>query len=181
MKSPLRCAAWLLPFLLTGCFHLPFHRTNPAKNAALAPPLPLSQPVNLAVVELPPHEMVIPARPIYNLRIRPQPINSPARHKRRPDEASAAPEVAPNPEVSAIGQLSSGDPANFRLQTENSIATIEQGLNGINRNLNDQEKKTADQIREFVKEAKAALASGDVQGAHTLAAKAQVLLSGLTE
>lgn len=183
MKSPLRCASWLLPFLLTGCIHLPFHRAHPAKSAALAPPLPLSQPVKLAVVELPPREMVILAKPIYNLRERPQPITPPARHRRetKAEEAVAAPEVVPSPEVNAIGQLSSGDPANFRVQTENSIAAIEHGVNGINRNLGDQEKKTADQIREYLKQAKAALDSGDVEGAHTLAAKAQVLLDGLTK
>ena len=45
----------------------------------------------------------------------------------------------------------------------------------INRRLNDQEQKTADHIREFIKQAKAALAIGDVDGASTLAAKAKVL------
>jgi hypothetical protein len=45
--------------------------------------------------------------------------------------------------------------------------------------LNDQEQKTAEHIREFLKQAKAALASGDVDGASTLAAKAKVLLSEL--
>jgi hypothetical protein len=83
--------------------------------------------------------------------------------------------------VSAIGQLSSGDPANFRQQTENSIADIERRLNGINRTLSDSEQKTVDHIREFLKQARAALASGDVEGAHTLAAKAQVLLTELTK
>jgi hypothetical protein len=83
--------------------------------------------------------------------------------------------------VSAIGQLSSGDPANSRQQTENSIADIERRLNGINHALSDSEQKTADHIREFLKQARAALASGDVEGAHTLAAKAQVLLTELTK
>jgi hypothetical protein len=83
--------------------------------------------------------------------------------------------------VSAIGQLSSGDPGNFRQQTESSIADIERRLNGINRGLGDSEQKTADHIREFLKQARAALASGDVEGAHTLAAKAQVLLEELTK
>ena len=84
-------------------------------------------------------------------------------------------------EVSAIiGPLSSGDPSNFRQQTMDSIASIERGLSGINRSLSDPERKTADQIREFLKQAKSALDSGDVEGAHTLAGKAQVLLAGLT-
>jgi ribosomal protein S20 len=54
-------------------------------------------------------------------------------------------------------------------------------LNGINRALSDPEQKTADHIREFLKQARAALASGDVEGAHTLTAKAQVLLAELTK
>jgi pantothenate synthetase len=57
-----------------------------------------------------------------------------------------------------------------------SIAATERELNGISRNLSDQEKKTAGQIREYLKQAKEALASGDADGAHTLAAKAKVLL-----
>ena len=45
----------------------------------------------------------------------------------------------------------------------------EKTLNGITRKLNDQEQKTAAQIREFLKQARDALTAGDVDGAHTLA------------
>jgi ribosomal protein S20 len=83
--------------------------------------------------------------------------------------------------VSAIGQLSSGDASDLRQQTLNSITATERGLSGIGRRLNGQEQKTAAQIREFLKQARAALASGDVDGAHTLAAKAKVLLGELSE
>jgi hypothetical protein len=83
--------------------------------------------------------------------------------------------------VSAIGQLSSGDPADMRRETVDSIAATERGLNGIGRTLSDLEQKTAAQIREFLKKAREALASGDVDGAHTLAAKAKVLLSELSQ
>jgi len=55
------------------------------------------------------------------------------------------------------------------------IATTERGLNGITRSLNEQEQKTAAQIREFLKQAREALATNDVDGAHTLAVKAKVL------
>ena len=92
-------------------------------------------------------------------------------------------EVAANPAPTApaIGELSAGDPANFRHQTEDSIASIERGLNGINRTLDDSEQTTADHIREFLKQAKAALNSGDIDGAHTLAVKAKVLLDELSK
>ncbi|MGH9560099.1 MAG: hypothetical protein ACRD3S_01475, partial [Terracidiphilus sp.] len=82
------------------------------------------------------------------------------------------------PEVSAIGTLSSGDSAGLRQQTENSIANIERRLNTVGP-MNDPEQKTADHIREFLKQARTALASGDVEGAHTLAGKAEVLLAEL--
>jgi hypothetical protein len=52
-------------------------------------------------------------------------------------------------------------------------------LNGLNRSLSAAEKKTAAQIREYLKQGREALISGDVDGAHTLAAKAKVLLDEL--
>jgi hypothetical protein len=187
MKSPVRSVAWLLPFLLTGCFHLPFHRKQPAQARVLAPLARPSQAIQLIDIELPPADTIIEAYTIYNMWEEAQPIPPPVRHRRtpnpNPDDAVTAPEQTPppNPAVSAIGQLSSGDPANSRQQTENSIADIERRLNGLNRTLNDPEQKTADHIREFLKQARAALASGDVEGAHTLAAKAEVLLTELTK
>jgi hypothetical protein len=187
MKSPVRCVAWLLPFLLTGCFELPFHKKQPAQARMLAPRIQPSQSIQLIDIELPPADTVVAAYAICNMREEAQPIQPPVRHRRPPnqnlEDPAAAPEPAApsNPAVSAIGQLSSGDPANSRQQTENSIADIERRLNGIHRTLSDSEQKTADHIREFLKQAKAALASGDVEGAHTLAAKAQVLLTELTK
>jgi len=186
MRSPAKCAVWVLLFLLTGCSHLPFHRSAPTQAQALAPLPPPPQPLDVVSVELPPSEIVIPAKRIYNMREPAVPIKSPAKHRRpskTPEEAAANSDAATNAasEVSAIGQLSSGDPGGSREQTEGSIAEIERGVNGINRNLDDTEKKTADQIREFLKEAKVALISGDVEGAHTLAAKAKALLDELTK
>ena len=186
MKLPAKCAACLLPFLLTGCFQLPFHKRQQAQKQPLAPPIQPPQTLELASVELPSALLVIPGQPIYNMRLEAQPIKPPVRHRRpanpNPDEDANAPEAVPGPApgVSALGELSSGDPANLRQQTEDSIAAIERGLNGISRTLNESEQKTVGHIREFVKQAKAALASGDVEGAHTLAAKAQVLLTQLT-
>jgi ribosomal protein S20 len=79
--------------------------------------------------------------------------------------------------VSAIGQLSmGGEPYDLQQQTANSIAATERSLNSITRRLSDQEQKTAVHIREFLKKAREALATGDTDGAHTLAAKAKVLL-----
>jgi len=182
MKLPARGVAWLLPFLLTGCFETPFHKKQPQANM-LAPSILPSQSLELIHIELPPADTVIAAHAIHNMREATEPIRQPARHRRQPNPNDAATEPAqpPNPEVSALGQLSSGDPANSRQQTGDSIAAIERQLNGINRTLSDSEQKTADHIREFLKQARAALVSGDVEGAHTLAAKAQLLLTELTK
>jgi hypothetical protein len=185
MKSPAKCAAWLLPLLLTGCFHMPFHKVGQPAEPMLAPLLEPSVPLELAVVELPPSMRLIQGKPLYNMRVHDETVKPFIRHWRQvnPPEIVNTPEppVNPSPEVSAIGQLSSGDQANYRQQTEQAIWSIERGLNGINRTLSDSDQKTADQIREFLKEARTALASGDVDGAHTLAAKAQVLLNALTQ
>jgi hypothetical protein len=106
------------------------------------------------------------------------PHSKPRRRVRRSKPEITAPEQAASgtPAVSAIGQLSSGDPSAMRNGTIESIASTERALNGVTRSLNEQEQKTAAQIREFLKQAKTALANGDVDGAHTLALKAKVLL-----
>ncbi len=181
MRTPAKCGAWLLPLLLTGCI---FHKVRPAPLQPLAPPIGTSLPLDVVSVELPPSVLVLPAKPINNLRVPTAPIKEPTRRRRPANKNNEeTQEAAANvtPAVSAIGELSASDPANFHQQTEDSIAAIERGLNGINRPLDDSEQKTADHIREFLKQAKAALASGDIDGAHTLAAKAKVLLDELTK
>jgi outer membrane biosynthesis protein TonB len=177
MKWPARSAVWLLPFLLTACFH----KNNQSQVEPLAPPIedaPLPKPVP-SPTELPPTIITIPNQapaPDTNPQPHPEPPKPPVKH-RKPATQQASSE---NPKVSAIGQLSSGDPSDLQQQTINSIAATEQGLSGITRQFNDQEQKTAAQIREFLKQARAALNSGDVDGAHTLAAKARVLLGELS-
>jgi len=180
MRSPAKCGAWLLPLLLAGCFHMPFHKTPPPQPM-LAPLVVPLQHIELVSVELPTSARLIPGKPLYNMSVHDETVKPLIRHRRPPSPTEIVPEVAASPEVSAIGQLSSDDPVSYRQQTEANIASIERGLNGINRALNDSDRKTADQIREFLNEARTALASGDVDGAHTLAAKAQILLAALTQ
>lgn len=167
---------WVLPLFLSGCF---LHRKPKAPPLVLAPDLGDSNAPPPA--QLPPPEVSIPTKPPVNATNLPeQTPKPPVKHRKPPATTDTeTQQAAATPEVSAIGQLSSGDPAELRRQTEASIAATERGLNGINRGLNDQEQKTAEHIREFIKQAKAALASGDVDGASTLAAKAKVLLAEL--
>ncbi|MGA7343834.1 MAG: hypothetical protein WBE72_05040 [Terracidiphilus sp.] len=183
MRLPAKTVVWLLPLLLTGCL---FHRKQQAQVQPLAPPIVDNPPPppSTAPVNLPPRVATIPTEPTKN--VPDLPPKPPPKHKRKntpPADTNTqeAANPAPSPGVSAIGQLSSGDPENFRRETEDSIAATERGLDGITRPLNDTEQKTADHIRDFLKQAKAALASGDVDGAHTLAAKAKVLLAELVQ
>lgn len=140
-------------------------------------------PPSTATVAMALPDEAIPEQPIRNAPTPPR--QQPKRHKIKPSNqppAAPAEEAAnplPTPGVSAIGQLSSGDPANYRAETANLIDATEHGLNNITRPLSDAEQKTAGQIREFLRQAKAALLTGDVDGAHTLASKASVLLKEL--
>jgi hypothetical protein len=183
MKTPARIVAWLLPLLLAGCTH------NTTQVQPLAPPIvdtPPPQPVPVPK-DLPPPVVSVPAQPgpdttaADNSQTTPAP-KPPVRHKKPAAQPTTQQQASTESSgVSAIGQLSSGAPSDLRRQTSDSIAATERGLNGINRQLNDQEQKTATQIREFLKQARDALATSDVDGAHTLAIKAKVLLSELTQ
>jgi hypothetical protein len=109
-----------------------------------------------------------------------KPVKKPVHHSKTDSKSTEQASNSSPTEVSAIGQLSPADPPDLRLQTEESIASTEHGLKDINRQLNDQEKKTVLQIKEFLKQARTALSSGDVDGAHTLALKAKVLFGELS-
>jgi outer membrane biosynthesis protein TonB len=188
MKLPAKIAIWLLPLFLSAC-----HKTQQAQVQPLAPPVednPPSAP-SVAPVNLPPPVVTIPPEPTKTVPTPPE--KPPAKHKKpktNPTPPAATPanattqeaaNPAPNPGASAIGQLSSGDPPDYRKETVDLISSTEHGLSGLTRTLNDTEQKTADLIREDLKEANKALTSGDVDGAHTLAEKAKVLLQELTK
>jgi hypothetical protein len=178
MKLSARSAAWLLPLLLTGCFH---HKTQLAQNQPLAPSIEETSPKpEPAPTNLNPPVATISEQPQAQEQITPppEPVKKPPRHKK---PANTNTEVASSgtPAVSAIGTLTAPDPSNVRQQTDDLIAQTEKSLNGITRKLSDPEQKTAAQIREFIKEAREALTAGNFDAAHTLATKAKVLLDEL--
>ena len=175
MKSPARIVVWMLPLLLSGCF---FHKKPKPPVQQTAPSIAKVSNVPPPAQE-PPPVVTIPTQPqVPDTKLPAQTPKPPARHKKPPPEPET-PQAAATPEVSAIGQLSSGEPADVRHQTEVSIAESERALKAITRPLSDAEQKTVDHIREFLKQAKDALTSGDVDGASTLAAKAKLLLTEL--
>lgn len=189
MKAPFKSVLWVLPVLLAGCTH----KTQQAQVQPLAPPIvatppPTPQP---AAADTPPQVVTVPQQQQPQQPPEPEPPakqeTKPAHrqtHHNKTSEPAKPTEQAANtagPEVSAIGQLTSGDSGDLRGQTEQAVASIDQGLKRISRPLSDQEQKTAAQIREFLKQARTALGAGDVDGAHTLAMKARVLLGELSK
>ena len=85
---------------------------------------------------------------------------------------------------SPIGQLTTSDPsssAQSRRETAELIAKTEDGVKGIKRSLSAQEQETVNQIKTFLDKARQALGTDDVDGAHTLATKAKVLLDELAK
>jgi hypothetical protein len=83
---------------------------------------------------------------------------------------------------SAIGQLTTGDSASgerTKHETADLIGATQLGLSGIKRPLTNDEKATAGQIHNYLKQAQQALENGDADGAHLLATKAKVLLDEL--
>ncbi len=180
MKLSARSVLWLLPLLLTGCFH----KTHTAQTPALAPAIAKPPPPNTTPVELPAGATTIPTQPTENASVPSKPTQPPARPRKpvsKPvQDTNPQQAVVASPEVSAVGQLSSGDSSDLWRQTADAINSTERSLNAIKRRLNSSEQVTVTHIREFLKQAKAALASGDVDGARNLTAKAKVLLGELT-
>ncbi len=193
MKFSVKYAVWLLAslVLVQGCDH----KTQMAQTQPLAPPIvdtPLPKPATVSPADLPP-PVVGPATPPKPAAEPPKPAEAPkkpVRHAKKPTASAPAPAVetaqttppAANPgapSVSAIGQLSGGASGDLRSETEEAINATDKGVNAITRSLNDTELKTAAQIREFLRQAREALTSGDVDGAHILANKAKVLLTEL--
>lgn len=193
MKFAAKSVAWLLPIFLTACIHVPnpLHK-NKQTAQTIAPPIEEAKPPapSQTVFDLPTIAAVPLVRPPEPVAI-PEPQPPKARGKRKKPAAAAAPDQDPpvqeaqavpeNPGVSAIGQLSTGGSNNVNRETVDLISAVERGINGLGRSLSDQEQKTAVQIREFLKQAKTALNAGDLDGAHTLAEKARVLLSELSK
>jgi outer membrane biosynthesis protein TonB len=187
-----RVACLSLPLVLAGCTH----RNTAQNQPPLAPPVddaPVSTPNN-APKDLPPPVVTVPQPKPATTTAQTQPQEQPkptTKHKKPKPETEAQTKPSTDqtqpsqqaasgtPEVSAIGQLSTGEPADLRTDTVNSLDSTERGLKNIHRQLSDQEEKTAAQIREYIKQARAALASNDLDGASTLATKAKLLLAEL--
>jgi len=193
MKLHARNVAWLLPLFLTACFDKP----HPTPIQAYAPPVSTLPKPPVMHPDLPESALTLDTESVDDdadaiLDEAARPVVK--KHKPPPKATADGPEPTPQPaappvqqaanetsSVPAIGDLSSGDPADLRRETESTITETEGGLKAIDRPLSGQDEKTAAQIRQFIRQARKALTSGDVDGAHTLASKAKVLLTELSQ
>ena len=190
MKLDARKVAWLLPLLLSACAH----NSNLSQMQPMAPPIDdTPPPPNLAPANLPSPVIAIPKTDKPVIVVQEQPTKQPPKHKKPASKTTGTTpanpaagttgaqvaENAPPSEVNAGGEFATQVTPDSKKQAEESIVEIEKGLNGIGRKLNDAEEKTSMQIKEFLKQARTALNTGDVDGAKTLAAKAKALLGEL--
>jgi outer membrane biosynthesis protein TonB len=196
MKLFARSAVLLLPLGLCACGSRKAEVSQ--QTQLLAPPIsetPEPKPDSTAAHLTPPESVKFPAPPPPKVVVKPQepakkPRTKKSTVKSAPSAATTAPpsqpaqvasnEVSP-PEVSAVGTLTTGEPDAERKEARDEINAVEKGLSSISRKLNGSEEKTSSDIREYLKQALAALNTGDVEAAKNLTQKAKVLLSELTE
>jgi len=159
----------------------------------LRPLPPISQPVEVVEIpqtdpptmiepppaDLPPVPMVSGSYPRRERRRRP--VTAPNTTTSQQIPAVDTPPASVSPEDAAIGALSLGGDTNPRLQREASdlIGSIEGRLNGLPARKIQTERSQVSRIRNFLRQSREALNSGDVEGAKTLATKANLLLDDL--
>jgi hypothetical protein len=199
MRVTYKHALWLLLTLplMQGCDK---KKAPPAPQQALAPPIvdtPPPRPATVSPADLPPPVVGTPQPAAKEVAKAPEPPKKPVHHPKKPTTTPAAetkpvqeavntppPSPAagqPAASVPAPGQFSSGASGDVKTEMEDNITATEKSLNGISRTLNGTETKTAAQIREFLKQARDALNTGDADGAKNLLSKAKVLMAELNQ
>jgi hypothetical protein len=166
---------------LSGCRH----------KTQIAPPLPvINTPVDL--VDIPEAEN-LPLLEVTPEKLPPEPTAAaaakPKRERKKKVVAVVTPpappvqtaSVEPSPEVAAIGALTAGGEASPQTKQEAAdlIASIEKRLNALPAQTTDDQKAQISKVKNFWRDAQAALKTGDAEGAKTLATKAKLLLDDL--
>jgi hypothetical protein len=117
-----------------------------------------------------------PVRPKQKRRSKPAPAIVTAQSPETQPAAAQAPAAQ-----AAIGALSAGGDVNPHAQQEvtDLIGSIDKRLSGLSPQVAETQKAQISRIRNFEKQAQEALASGDLEGAKTLATKAKLLLDDM--
>jgi hypothetical protein len=168
-------------FGLSGCRHRP----------QIAPLPPIQTPVELEEIPPPanPPELEMPTEKLPALPT----AAAAARQKREKKKvvAKVVPAPAPAPaqvvsgepetEAAAIGALTAGEEASPKTKQDAAelISSIEKRLNSLPTQTVEEQKAQISKVKNFWRDADAALKSGDAEGAMTLATKAKLLLDDL--
>jgi hypothetical protein len=166
--------------------------TPPPVTTAEAPPQPAPKPTppkrttHKKKPATPPADSAPAATPAQTPGQTPPQTPAQTAETKPPDQATTTQQASTGEPaaVSPIGTLSSGSEstgAQTRAQTVDLIHSTETSLNSIKRPLSTTEQETATKIRDFLEKARQALGVQDLDGAHTLANKAKVLLDELTK
>lgn len=150
---------------------------------------PVMEPVALATLPPPQNPPMLTA-PVIELP--PMPIAAAAATPRRERKHLAAPKTAAAPaeetvpepppdETAAIGDLTAGGAANPQAQEEAAslIRLIEKRVKALPPQMARKQRSQINRVENFQRQAQDALKSGDVEGATTLATKANLLLDDL--
>lgn len=202
MKSARKMAVcMLLAVLVSGCKHKTPVVVPVAAQAPPPPEKPIAQTASLPPVPQPEVPKVGPPgsdepppqpKPHRATHHKPKPATpatgdqntkEPAKDN-PPATATQQASTGEAPAASPIGQLttagdSTGTPSHHDIQE--TIDSTEKRLSELKRTLTPAEQETTVQIRTFLTKAKQALSQDDLDGAHTLATKAKVLLDELAK
>jgi hypothetical protein len=174
----LAVVAILLMLPLAGC------RTKVVK-AAVAPAPP---PIDTVSVPPPSHPTEpLPPEPVVEVTLTPAPVIPPPRippPRRRPTPPPPQQTAAAAPPPIDLGQLTAGNEAGnttFRQQTEDLMKAQNRRLITIPSAVSVLHAQQVEQARLFLRQADEAWKKLDIEGAHTLATKAKVLLDEIAE
>jgi hypothetical protein len=167
--------------LLAGCRH----KVRPVVPVTSTAPIPVEkapEPKNPPVIA----QVPLTPAPLPAVQV---PTKKKPRKKRPVAEPAAPPpvqvaSVAPPPDPgSVIGSLTVGgdDAPEKRRQASGMLGELDKRLAGLSPSTQEQQKEGLTRVRYFEREARAALESGDLEGAVTLATKAKLLLDDLVK
>ncbi len=170
----------------TGCLHRARPMVPRVPNAPMAMlPLPATERVEtteIAQTPLPSQTNVPTAAAVQRelRRMRRRPAAKAAAPPVQVATAAAAPDAEVMPDAVVIGALTTGEDSTERRQVAvNLIADNDRRLARIAPGLARDRRVQIAQVKDFQKKARAALESGDADGAVTLATKARLLLDDL--
>lgn len=168
-------------FLLAGCHHR-------AKQVVVAPPPPPEIAPVMVSVPPPTHRSEPIPAPIATVPPPPpvvEPPKKPARPSRRKEPSQPTP--APPVQTAAVeapielGELSAGGEASSgqKQETYNLIHALSARVSALPASITSGHKREVERAKRFLKQAEDSWNNADIEGAHTLAIKAKVLLDDL--